>query len=134
VRRQIAVVGSWQSAEETDAIAFEVGAELARRGAVLICGGLSGAMEQTTSLITQSRPGWAKARNAVVVKSGKVGGPFGTLSEIALALKLRKPVVGIATWQFSIPGVDTEFPRAETAEDAIGILFEAWIHPIKVTS
>jgi hypothetical protein len=69
-----------------------------------------------------------EARNAIVVKSGEgvvaVGGAFGTLSEIALALKLGKPVVGIATWKISIPGLDSEFPRAGSAQDAVGILFE----------
>lgn len=150
--RQIAVIGPSQSNDETDKIAFEVGAEIARRGAVLVCGGLGGVMEAscrgakehggtTIGILPGSSAieandfvdyaiatGMGEARNAIVVKSGEgvvaVGGAFGTLSEIALALKMGKPVVGVATWMISIPGLDSEFPRADRAEDAVRILFE----------
>jgi uncharacterized protein (TIGR00725 family) len=49
--------------------------------------------------------GLGEARNALVVRAANaliaVGGEFGTLSEIALALKAGKPVVGIATWELA---------------------------------
>ncbi len=152
MHRQIAVVGPSQSTDETDNIAFDVGAGLARRGAVLVCGGLTGVMEaacrgakqhggitigilpgssakDANQYVDHAIPtGMGEARNALVVRSGEgvlaVGGAFGTLSEIALALKLGKPVVGIATWKISIPGLDSEFPRADTAEEALKTLFE----------
>ena len=118
----------------------------------MVCGGLSGVMEascrgakehggatigilpgssvdEANDFVDHVVPtGMGEARNAIVVHSGEgvvaVGGAFGTLSEIGLALKLGKPVVGVATWQISIPGLDSEFPRADSAEDAVRILFE----------
>jgi uncharacterized protein (TIGR00725 family) len=46
--------------------------------------------------------GLGEARNALVVRAADavvaVGGGYGTLSEIALALKAGKPVIGLATW------------------------------------
>ena len=52
--------------------------------------------------------GLGEARNALVVRAADaliaVGGAYGTLSEIALALKAGKRVVGLGTWQ--IDGVE----------------------------
>jgi predicted Rossmann-fold nucleotide-binding protein len=49
-----------------------------------------------------------ETRNALVVRTADVvvavGGEYGTLSEIALALKLGKPVVGLGTWELGRPG------------------------------
>lgn len=71
MRRQIAVVGPSQSTNETDNIAFDVGSELARRGAVLVCGGLTGVME--AAYVDHAIPtGMGEARNALVVKSGEL--------------------------------------------------------------
>jgi uncharacterized protein (TIGR00725 family) len=54
--------------------------------------------------------GLGEARNAIVARAGKavvaIGGRFGTLSEIALALKLGIPVVGLQTWRCESPVVD----------------------------
>ena len=61
--------------------------------------------------------GMGEARNALVVRAADaviaVGGAWGTLSEIALARKTGKPVVGIASWD--LEGVD----RFETAAEAV---------------
>ena len=63
-------------------------------------------------------------RNALVVRAADavvaVAGEFGTLSEIALALKTGVPVVGLRTWELAKAGraVDA-FIRAESAEDAV---------------
>jgi uncharacterized protein (TIGR00725 family) len=93
---------------------------------VLVCGGLGGVMEAacrgaaagggvTVGLLpgfdrTAANPhvvvalatGLGEARNAVVVNAVDVviavGGEYGTLSEIALALKTGKRVVGLGTW------------------------------------
>ena len=75
--------------------------------------------------------GLGEARNAVVVRSAHavvaVGGEYGTLSEIALALKLGTPVVGLGTWRLQRGdgtedgGIDhVETPR-EAAELALAV-------------
>ena len=122
----VAVVGPGQASEEQLADAEAVGHGLAAGGAVVVCGGLGGVMEAacrgakaaggTTVGILPGTDraaandwvdvavptGLGEARNAIVVRSADavvaVGGEFGTLSEIALALKGGKPVVGLATW------------------------------------
>ena len=103
-----------------------MGRELAARGAVLVCGGLGGVMEaacrgakdaggRTVGILpgtdraaanpfvdTAIPTGLGEARNALVVRAAdaliSVGGGYGTLSEIALALKAGKPVVGLDSW------------------------------------
>src|SRR5436189_6067213 len=48
-----------------------------------------------------------------------VGGMYGTLSEIALAMKLGKPVVGLGTWRLRQPeGRRVPIIRAKTPEGA----------------
>jgi len=120
-----------------------VGRLLAEHGAVLVCGGLGGTMEAacrgakqaggtTVGLLPgESRSdanrfvdvaiptGLGEARNALVVRSADVvvavGGGYGTLSEIALALKMGKRVVGLGTWE--IDGVVVvDGPEAAVAE------------------
>ena len=114
---------------------------LARRRAVLVCGGLGGVMEAacrgarseggtTVGILpgldrAAANPhvsvavatGLGEARNALVVRAADaliaVGGAYGTLSEIALALKGGKPVIGLRTWE--IEGVE----RAGGAEAAV---------------
>jgi uncharacterized protein (TIGR00725 family) len=56
----------------------------------------------------------ARAADAVIA----VGGEYGTLSEIAFALQMEKPVIGVRTWD--IKGV---IP-AKNAEDAVTKVFE----------
>jgi uncharacterized protein (TIGR00725 family) len=68
--------------------------------------------------------GLGEMRNALVVRSADaliaVGGEFGTLSEIALALKAQKPVVGIGTWQLARGGEQVDaIVQASSAEDAV---------------
>jgi uncharacterized protein (TIGR00725 family) len=122
----VAVVGPSTATAEEIARAEEVGRLLGTRGAVLVCGGLGGVMEAvsrgtasaggtvlgilpgsdrgeanehvTVALAT----GLGEMRNALVVRAADaviaVGGAYGTLSEIALALRTGVPVVGIGTW------------------------------------
>ncbi len=148
MRPQIAVVGPGEAGPELLATAEQVGARLAEAGAVLVCGGLGGVMEAacrgareagglTVGLLPgtdrlAANPfvevaiptGLGEARNALVARAGEaliaVGGGYGTLAEIALALKARTPVVGIATWDLAPPGraVD-EVERAESAAEAV---------------
>ena len=113
-------------------MAEQVGRQLARRGAVLVCGGRGGVMEAacrgakaeggTTVGILPGIDRWeanayvdipivtglGEARNAIVVRTAEaviaVSGGFGTLSEIGLALKMGRPVVGLATWELCQQG------------------------------
>ena len=122
----IAVVGPGQATADQAAEAEAVGRGLAEAGAVLVCGGLGGVMEAacrgareaggvTVGILPGSDraaanrwvavavpTGLGEARNALVVRAADavvaVAGEFGTLSEIALALKAGKTVVGVGTW------------------------------------
>jgi len=130
----IAVIGGSDCSEEEARLAEEVGAELARRGATLICGGLDGVMEaacrgaasqggMTVGILPgnsrkDANPhvripivtGMGYTRNAIVAKSGQaaiaIGGSYGTLSEIAYALQNNVPVIGLGTWSLSRGGVE----------------------------
>jgi len=135
----VAVIGP---GDEPTVAAAEVGRLLAERGAVLVCGGRGGAMEAacrgakeadglTVGILpgsdrSDANPfvdvvlptGLGEARNALVVGAADVviaiGGGYGTLSEIALALKARKRVIGLDTWE--IEGVTAvEGPEAAVA-------------------
>jgi hypothetical protein len=125
-RTHVAVAGSGTTIPELLEVAVEVGAELARGGAVVVCGGLGGTMEgacrgareaggTTIGILpgTDRRAanpyvdiavptGLGEARNGLIVHCADaliaISGGFGTLSEIALALKAGKPVVGLGTW------------------------------------
>ena len=134
-------MGPGDATPEQEALAEEVGRLLARRGAVVVCGGLGGVMaaacrgargEGGTAVgilpgldrraanphVSVAVPtGLGEARNALVVRAADaliaVGGAYGTLSEIALALKAGKPVIGLGTWE--IDGV----ARADGPEAAV---------------
>jgi uncharacterized protein (TIGR00725 family) len=122
----VAVVGAAIATDEERDWAEEVGRRLAETGAVLVCGGLGGVMEAAcrgakeaggvtvgilpgmdraaaNAFVDVAIPsGLGEARNAMVVRAADalvaVGGGYGTLSEIALALKAGKRVVGLDTW------------------------------------
>jgi len=128
----IAVIGAGRCSEGVAQVAESVGRELARRGATLVCGGLGGVMEAacrgaksegglTIGILPGSSrheanpyvdtpvvTGLGGARNVIVVRTSQaviaVGGEYGTLSEIAYALKLGIPVVGLSTWQLAREG------------------------------
>lgn len=148
-RPVVAVVGAGDldDGSELAAAAATVGRALARRGVVLVCGGLGGVMAAacrgaaeaggTTVGILPGRhraaanpwvqvavaTGLGEARNAVVAATADavvaIGGEYGTLSEIALALKAGTPVVGYRTWQLAREaGPSTDIVPATTPEDA----------------
>ncbi|NOX61063.1 MAG: TIGR00725 family protein [Chloroflexi bacterium] len=138
----IAVVGGGQCSEEEARLAEEVGRLLAERGFGVVCGGRGGVMAAacrgaaragglTVGVLpgedaTEANPwvqiaiatGLGEARNAIVARAGlgaiAVGGEYGTLSEMALALKWGKPVAGLKTWP--LPDVYA----ADSPEDAVG--------------
>ncbi len=146
VRRvHIAVSGGGEAGEEACRVAEDVGRELARRGAVVVTGGLGGVMEAACRgakaasgttigiLPTDDRAaanpwvdvavptGMGEGRNVLVVRAADaviaVAGEFGTLSEIALALRLGKPVVGLRTWELARDGRRVEAVVAATGPD-----------------
>ena len=144
----IAVIGGTQCSVEEAALAETVGRELAKRGAILVCGGLSGVMEAacrgatieaglTIGILpsddpTTSNPyvqipiatGVGYARNIAVVKSAQaviaIDGSYGTLSEIAHALQNNIPVIGLNTWSLSKNGQqDKSIILAQNPADAV---------------
>ncbi|MEK7806879.1 MAG: TIGR00725 family protein [Chloroflexota bacterium] len=129
----ISVIGSSNPATtEHVQLAEAVGRELAKRGVMMVCGGLSGVMEAAcrgaksaggvTIGILPGRSsadanryvdipivtGMGYSRNVIVVHTGRaviaIGGAFGTLSEIGHALGDGIPVVGLKTWSLSRNG------------------------------
>jgi len=144
----IAVIGGERPTDEEAGWAEEVGRELARQGAVLVCGGLGGVMDAacrgasaegglTVGILPGDRPeaanpyvkipistGMGYARNVLVVKSARaviaVGGSYGTLSEIAHALQNGIPAIGLKTWSLSRNGENDEgIIPADNPRDAV---------------
>jgi uncharacterized protein (TIGR00725 family) len=137
--KQIAVIGAGECSHELSLAAKRAGSCIAGEGATLLCGGLSGVMEAacrgakekggtTVGILpgltgenpyvdTIIRTGLGQARNVVLVQSADaviaIGGEYGTLSEIATALKTGRPVFGYRTWD--IRGVIS----CESPEDAV---------------
>ena len=138
----IGVIGAGTCNQAVNELAAEVGRGIARGGAVLICGGLAGVMTaaargardaggHTVGIlpgtdIDSANPfiefpvatNMGQARNAIIVQTAQVliavAGGHGTLSEIAMALKLGKPVLALSP-RFDIPGVRV----CASAEDAV---------------
>jgi uncharacterized protein (TIGR00725 family) len=142
----IGIIGSGDKRKSQDSLAEEVGRLLGSRGAVLVCGGLSGIMEAASRGCEQAGgvaigilPGSDKldanphigfaiptgmgvARNVLVVRASDAvialpGGP-GTMSEIALALKIGKPVIDLGNW--NIKGT----VKVSTADDAVSLALD----------
>lgn len=141
----MAVIGAGACSPQEAAAAERIGELLARAGAVLVCGGLSGVMEAACrgarregGMTVGVLPGTDRAaanpyvsvaiatglgelRNGVVVRASDaviaVGGEFGTLSEIGFALKLGKRVVGLGTWE--LPRRPDAIVRAPSADEAV---------------
>jgi uncharacterized protein (TIGR00725 family) len=71
-----------------------------------------------------------EGRNVLLVRASDalvaVGGGFGTLSEIALALRVGLPVVGLATWALALAGEPVDaFPVAQSPEEAARLAVQA---------
>jgi uncharacterized protein (TIGR00725 family) len=147
-RVQISVIGASEGADQILGDAEAVGRGIAEAGAVLVCGGLTGVMEAASkgaaeaggtviAILPTLSPadanpyvthavatGTGDARNLAVVASGEaviaVGGEWGTLSEIAYARKLGRPVVALQSWPLrNRAGTDLGIAEAETAEQAV---------------
>ncbi|MGH8899301.1 MAG: TIGR00725 family protein [Egibacteraceae bacterium] len=139
--RMVAVIGTGEPDETLEDAAEAIGAGLAKAGVTVVCGGLAGVMAaacrgakahggHTVGILPGRDPaaanpwvdvaiptGFGEARNALVVRSAEaviaVGGGYGTLSEIALALKAGTRVIGLDTWEIS--GVE----MADSPDDAV---------------
>ncbi len=148
-RRLIGVMGSSQCSEVQYQMARRVGQLIAERGAVLLCGGMTGVMTAvaqgakeagglTIGILPganarESPPnpsidialftGLREARNYLNACASEgliaIGGGYGTLSEIALALRLGKPLVLLDSWQLLLEGQMPDIPTAETPEEAV---------------
>ena len=142
----VAVIGGGSITPEVAALAREVGRELARRGAVLVCGGLGGVMEAAAKGVQEEGgvsigilPGpdryranpyltyaiptnLGHARNIVIAHAADaviaIDGSYGTISEAAIALKLGKPVIGLAP-AFTLEGMQFAADPAAAAAAAL---------------
>jgi len=129
---QIAVVGRGRCGPAAARVARAVGREVAAAGAILVCGGRGGVMAAAAAgaaaggglvlgilpsadprtgnrwLTVRVPSGLGHARNALVAAAGDamiaLDGAHGTLSEVALARVLGRPVVGLGAWTH-VPGV-----------------------------
>ncbi|MDD3818824.1 MAG: TIGR00725 family protein [Actinomycetota bacterium] len=151
---KISVIGGSDIDNEIYNLAYDVGREIAKSGAVLICGGLAGTMEAackgakkegglTIGILPTINEndanryvdikipaGIGYARNMIVVLSSHaviaVDGSSGTLSEIAYALTFKKPVIGLKTWELR-PCHGNMLPdiiRVRTAKEAVNLALE----------
>ncbi len=147
-KRFIAVIGGSDCTPEEARLAEEVGREIARSGAVLVCGGLGGIMtaackgasadggltigvlpgssRQTANRYVQIPivTNLGEARNVIVVKSAEaviaIGGGYGTLSEIGHALRNDIPVIGLNTWSLSRNArPDNSIAPAQNPQEAV---------------
>ncbi len=144
----IAVVGAGDCGSQLAALAEEVGGQLAQNGITVVCGGLGGVMAaacrgakaaggHTVGILpgtdaaaanpwvdTVVVTGMAEARNVIIVRTAQaviaLGGEYGTLSEIAFALKLGVPIIGLQTWQLGRQGQIVDgFPQVQTPQEAV---------------
>ena len=143
----IAVIGAGQCENSIYQLAFQVGEEIAKRGAILVCGGLGGVMEAAAKgafmaggITVGILPGpssnsanpyikipvatdMGQARNVIIAHTADglvaISGGAGTLSEIGHGLKIGKPIVGLKTIP-NIRGVN----YVDTAQEAIARIFE----------
>ncbi|HLZ44932.1 MAG TPA: TIGR00725 family protein [Gemmatimonadales bacterium] len=142
-RLVVAVIGGGSCTIEEATLAEETGRLLAEAGAVLVCGGLSGVMEAaakgakgnggvTVGILPGDDPsvanryidvplatGLGEMRNFLIVRTAHaliaIGGGVGTLSEIALAQRINKPVVGLHdSFKQAV-----DIPRMDTAPAAV---------------
>jgi len=149
----VAVIGSSSCSAEVAGWAETVGRLLAERGTVLLCGGLGGVMEAaargakqrgglTVGILPGADPGEAnpyidvplatgmgEMRNALIVRAAQaaiaIGGGWGTLSEIAMAQRIKTPVVGLHD---AFPAA-IDIPRVSSPEAAVAWALEQAARP-----
>ncbi len=142
MKKLIGVIGGRDCSAEIYNLAFEVGQLIAQNGYGLVCGGMGGVMEAAakgcrqeggltvgilpTDSSSSANPyieiaiptGIGIARNLMVVLAAEgliaIDGKYGTLSEIAYALQLQKPIIGLKSWM-----VDPQILVAQSANEAM---------------
>lgn len=145
----VAIIGSGDASGELYDLARQIGSLVAKRGGVVVCGGLSGVMEAAARGASEAdgvaigilpdedrhranpylsysvATGIGEARNLAVACSADVviavGGEYGTLSEIALARKVGRTVVSLGSWDPYAHIVAAASPE-EAVEKALGAL------------
>ena len=145
----IGLIGAGECSDDTYRLARDMGYEIGKKGWLLICGGLGGVMEgaargcseaggMTVGILPGLNKGSANpyvripmptglgdGRNLLVVRASDaliaIAGGYGTLSEIALALKAGKPVIGIETWR-DIRGIHYAADPHEAIQAVIRLL------------
>jgi uncharacterized protein (TIGR00725 family) len=154
MRLYVGVAGASRPEPPLLAEAELLGRRLGEAGAVVVCGGGPGVMEavcrgaqaaggttigllpgldraEGNPYLTVSIPtGLGQGRNLLLVRSSNaviaVGGGFGTLSEIALALRTGTPVIGLATWSLQLDSRQVDaFPVADTPDAAVRLALDA---------
>lgn len=155
----ISVIGHSLAEGQHAELAYAVGEEIARRGHILVCGGLGGVMEAASrgarnagGITVGILPGadrsranrWLSvsiptdmghARNAIIALSGDaiiaLRGGYGTLSEMAFGLKMGKPVIGLESWDpGECPLESTRVVNATTPRQAVDLAEElGGVHP-----
>ena len=144
----IGVIGAGNATAVGLSNAYLVGRLIAEKGAVLVCGGLGGVMESASRGCVEAGgdvigilPGdssftanpyvtlpivtaMGHARNVIIAQTASaliaIEGEYGTLSEIAISLKLGKPVAQLGSW----PQISTTL-QAETPKQAVEMIFAA---------
>lgn len=144
-KKRIGVIGGAKADAKSRQIAFRIGQLIAEKGAILVCGGLSGIMEassrgakeaggKTMGILPGNSPddanpyidiaiatGLGYSRNSLVAMNADVliaiDGQYGTLTEIAYGCIYGKKIIGLGTWD--IPGVI----KAKSPEEAIELAF-----------
>ena len=135
----IGVIGASTCNEKVSQTAEEVGKEIAKAGAILVCGGLGGTMEaacrgakQLGGTTIGILPSWSKGtanefvdypiatglgdmRNLMVVRNSNaviaLFGRYGTLSEVAFCLNSNTPLISLSNWNVSEKIIRAKDPR-----------------------
>jgi uncharacterized protein (TIGR00725 family) len=146
----VAVCGASVATDQEWELALRAGRLLADRGAVVVCGGRGGVMDAVArgvrdgggicigllpgeddpdvseALTVALTTGLGEMRNALIARVSRamivIGGGYGTLSEIGMALRLGRPLVALHSWEVRPPGGQEPDPgmhRADTAEEAV---------------
>ena len=144
-RPYVAVIGPGDATSQQTRAAETIGRDLADGGAILVCGGLGGVMaaachgaraaagvtvgflpgtdrSSANEWLQIALPtGMGELRNGLVIRAVDaviaVGGAYGTLSEIALALRTGVPVIGLETWE--IEGIERVGSPGEAVQRAL---------------
>jgi uncharacterized protein (TIGR00725 family) len=148
--KSVSIIGGATCSAEESELAEKVGSLLATNGVVVVTGGRCGVMEAASRGATKAGgvtvgilpgsehdagndylsvaipTGLGHVRNALVAQAGEaviaIGGSYGTLSEISIALRLGRTVIGLGTWK-AMDGSKQEMDIvvAQSADEAVNL-------------